>query len=260
MLSRFTIRFTIFIWFIPSSTISDPQLLARTQTSFIIWNVGQGLWTTLKSEEECQHFDSGGERAPWPKIIETCGRGFTRSNRFHFSHWDYDHVSFARLARYRLQESCLFIGPATAPPNPKRGSILSEFKPCPLSLEQPQPVKEIGFALRPMKRKTSNDLSRIFALDDILLPGDSVARAERVWARSLRARPPIKVLVLGHHGSRTSTSIELLRELPYLKQAIASARKAKYGHPHPEIIRRLQERGVAVVSTEDWGTLRLEQL
>lgn len=65
----------------------------------------------------------------------------------------------------------------------------------------------------------------------------------------------VRVLALGHHGSRTSTSKDLLKELPNLKLAIASARKRRYGHPHRETVEALGKFKVPILSTEDWGNI-----
>jgi competence protein ComEC len=90
-----------------------------------------------------------------------------------------------------------------------------------------------------------------------LIPGDSTAPQEKIWSYHGNMQKT-GFLLLGHHGSRTSTSEELLSQLPHLKVAIASARFARYGHPHLEVVRRLKKYHVALLKTEDWGNLWFE--
>ncbi len=84
-----------------------------------------------------------------------------------------------------------------------------------------------------------------------LNPGDATRAEEEAlldaWpAESLRA----DLLKVGHHGSRTSTSPEWLRAVRPTIAAISAGPGNRYGHPHPEVLRRLAGAGV----TEVWRT------
>ncbi len=241
---------TRFEFFLITSLIVCIPLLVQNQGSrdeFIVWNVGQGLWTTLVKDETCHHFDMGGEHAPWRTIESLCGR---RANRLHFSHWDWDHISFAEKFASRIRTVCVHAPPAG------EGSAWKKRKLAriPLCGTRSQTAREISFPARKLK---SNDASRIFVLNErLLLPGDSTARTEKIWARALPSS--IAWLILGHHGSQTSTSPTLLAQLPRLRVAIASARREKYGHPHKSVMERVSAARVALLKTEDWGHLRME--
>lgn len=86
-----------------------------------------------------------------------------------------------------------------------------------------------------------------------LFPGDSPRAQEKRWFP--QAPLDTRILVLGHHGSRTATSHQLVARLRHLKMAIASARFKKYGHPHIETKARLKQAHVPLLKTEDWGHL-----
>ncbi|MBK7961611.1 MAG: hypothetical protein IPK04_10715 [Bdellovibrionales bacterium] len=83
---------------------------------------------------------------------------------------------------------------------------------------------------------------------------------EKIWAANLTnlETKQIKVLILGHHGSKTSTSEALLQRLPRLKFAIATARESRYGHPHFVVLNRLRQHRIPILRTEDWGHIGLE--
>lgn len=208
---------------------------------FAVWNVGQGLWTTWSEPDLCLHIDMGGEKnQSFAKSL--CRQ---KKNPLIVTHFDRDHTSFIKSQTLFLANMCLLRSPL-AP---------SKLK-LPKSCENSQKglVQEIQNV---SPKKTSNDQSLVHVLGNlVLVSGDSDQKQESNWAKNVS--PTVKYLVLGHHGSRTSTSEKLLDHLPNLKIAIASARKKKYGHPHFEVLMRLKARGVSVLETEKWGTIFLE--
>ena len=76
-------------------------------------------------------------------------------------------------------------------------------------------------------------------------------------AKAIANLTEAQYLLLGHHGSRTSTSEQLLVGLPHLKLAIASSRHRRFGHPHLETQLRLKSHHVPLITTEDWVNIHL---
>ena len=107
------------------------------------------------------------------------------------------------------------------------------------------------------EHKSSNGSSIVYAYDKLLFPGDSGSQQEKHWSKHSYINK-IEILVLGHHGSKTSTSDLLLTKLPKLKYAISSARYAKYRHPHNSVLARLNLHKIIVLKTEDWGNIIFE--
>ncbi|KRG15527.1 hypothetical protein ACA30_05380 [Virgibacillus soli] len=66
---------------------------------------------------------------------------------------------------------------------------------------------------------------------------------------------PIDVLKVGHHGSKTSTSIELLEKIDPEFAVISAGRNNRYGHPHPEVLENLQRFNVKVFRIDEQGAL-----
>ena len=73
---------------------------------------------------------------------------------------------------------------------------------------------------------------------------------------STYALPDIEALVVGHHGSKSSTSEELLDAL-LPEVAAISVGSNSYGHPTPQTLHRLTKAGVAVYRTDRQGTIHL---
>ncbi|MFA5552880.1 MAG: DNA internalization-related competence protein ComEC/Rec2 [Trueperaceae bacterium] len=71
------------------------------------------------------------------------------------------------------------------------------------------------------------------------------------------AVPPAELLMVGHHGSRGSTSAALLRAASP-RWAVISVGRNNYGHPSPEVLQRLAEAGVEVLTTQLHGAVRYD--
>jgi competence protein ComEC len=265
----------LFVMFHISLILKTPLPTARTSAAkdqLIAWNVGQGQWITISTAKTCFHFDMGGERISWPDVIGECGK---KQNIAFFSHWDIDHLSFAKKAGLKFEKFCVGAGPNGPSPSSKKSEIFEKLLLCPEieSTKEFQHITELDFqrdqfrkykslARRALVKKeilTSNDQSRVFEFQNLaLIQGDSPVRQELLWSEKILQPKEIKWIILGHHGSQTSSSSQLLSRLPNLKLAISSARLARYGHPHQKVLMRLKKFGVSCLQTEFWGNIRIE--
>ncbi|MCL2151502.1 MAG: DNA internalization-related competence protein ComEC/Rec2 [Oscillospiraceae bacterium] len=84
-----------------------------------------------------------------------------------------------------------------------------------------------------------------------LITGDMNSSIERSLLRFAQL-PYVDTLVVGHHGSKYSTSEELLYAIRP-KLAIISVGKNSYGHPSEETLDRLNDYSVAVFRTDTTG-------
>ncbi len=214
---------------------------------FVVWNVGQGQWTSLINPIECWHYDMGGEFFAWSKINKFCGQ---KTNRVSLSHWDWDHIGGLRKASKYLKNLCLNDAPLG---NSTPGKM--KLLPAHVCIAGEKKWKWQP-TLNP--KAGSNEQSQVFITDGFLLPGDSTQKEEPQWAKALPKTERIRVLILGHHGSRTSTSDFLLSRIPKLKLAVASARWRRYHHPHAQVLASLQKHKIPILRTEDWGSLWFE--
>jgi len=90
--------------------------------------------------------------------------------------------------------------------------------------------------------------------------GDAPVETERaILARTPRAELHAQLLKLGHHGSRTSSSIEWLRAVDPTIAVVSLGRDNRYGHPHAVTLARLDSARVRQVwRTDIDGTLCIE--
>lgn len=91
----------------------------------------------------------------------------------------------------------------------------------------------------------------------LLLTGDVQEKGEEAFFREIQERGigGITVLKAAHHGSRNSTPEELLHQLQPLLTVISSGRDNRYGHPHAELLERLEASGTVIVQTAQSGAV-----
>jgi len=89
---------------------------------------------------------------------------------------------------------------------------------------------------------------------EALITGDMGAGMERRLIQ-LTDLPDIEILVVGHHGSRYSTSAELLDAVTPEVAIISVGSGNSYGHPADETLARLAEYGMDIYRTDDSGTV-----
>jgi len=93
----------------------------------------------------------------------------------------------------------------------------------------------------------------VLTIGDItaLITGDMSSSTERSLMRFAEL-PKLDMLVIGHHGSRYSTSEELLTTLkPDI--AVIPVGRNSFGHPSPEVIDRLDRSGAIIYRTDEHG-------
>lgn len=67
----------------------------------------------------------------------------------------------------------------------------------------------------------------------------------------------VVILKTAHHGSRSSTSEAFLEAVRPAMAVISSGKNNRYGHPHPEVLKRFQDRNIPWWNTADAGCIRI---
>ena len=89
---------------------------------------------------------------------------------------------------------------------------------------------------------------------DILVTGDRNGLGELLLLHN-RQIPELELLIAGHHGSKYSTSEELLTAVSPEVVFISVGKNNAYGHPAAELLERLRSFGCAVYRTDLQGDL-----
>ena len=91
---------------------------------------------------------------------------------------------------------------------------------------------------------------------DMLMTGDSLKEAELELAET-GVLPDTELLIVGHHGSRTSTDDLFLETIRAEDAVISVGNHNSYGHPAREVLARLQAHGCSIYRTDRNGTVEI---
>lgn len=106
---------------------------------------------------------------------------------------------------------------------------------------------------------STNDYSVVVKLingyNSFLFTGDAEELSEKEMLKNNKDLLKSDVLKVGHHGSVTSTSKDFLDAVNPSVAVVFSETGNSYGHPHKEIIQRLNEKKIDIVRTDLQGTI-----
>ncbi len=233
-------------------------------------DVGQADCILLMSEDEVMLVDTGDLDDDYTnKIINYLkDLGIDTINYLILTHPDSDHIGGAPeiITEFKV-EKCIM------PDFVKTTKIFEstldalEAKEVEVLLPTPNDTFKVGEAsckvLAPLDDyKDCNDESVVIRVDfgsrSVLLTGDAEKESEADIVSTYSASDlKVDVLKSGHHGSRTSSSVELLGMADPDYAVISCGEGNSYGHPHEEVIERYEERGITVYRTDKSGTIVL---
>jgi competence protein ComEC len=104
------------------------------------------------------------------------------------------------------------------------------------------------------KYQNSNETSivskLIFDKISFLFTGDILKKQEKELIDQYSDFLESNILKLAHHGSKSSNSEEFLREVLPEIAIISVGRENKYGHPHQEVLERLEKYDIKILRTD----------
>lgn len=239
---------------------------ARTgDLTVAVLDVGQGSATLFYSKGHSVLVDCGGNGGDDPGDISADylqSLGTSHLDALILTHFHSDHACGVPELLSRIDVSLLIL-PDISPEAPLRQEILnlSEELNCEVKFLVDDstftfgPVEYTLFA--PLGDGGANEegLSVLCTVDDfdVLVTGDMNDIIERRLVK-YKSLPDIELLVVGHHGSKNSTSEELLLATTP-EAAVISSGYNSYGHPAPETLERLGAAGCDIYLTKDMGTV-----
>lgn len=201
--------------------------------------------------------DLGSSTYPWragEEIYRELGRrGILKLDGFILTHPDKDHTSGVSSLYRHISIERFFYSQSLEKNLSAPSTILEEMKAEALSRNTIlQPVfpslelrglgyKLTSFSLVPSQKITENNLSLVSLLEihgcRFLFTGDIEKEAEHELLK--KKMGSIHVLKVPHHGSITSSHWEFLKMLKPQHAVISVGSKNRYGHPRPEVLKRL---------------------
>lgn len=266
------IFYLLFLIIINSFAISLNQ---RLDANFI--DVGQGDSILLNTKEGNYLIDTGGnifgnfdigENILIPYLEKM---GIFKIKGVFITHYDADHCKSLPYLMDNMEVENIYLG------YEREGNELYEkIKGKALSKNVPISILRKGDKLRldnntnvivvgpdeellRNSKNNENNLSLVLLLNyydkNILFTGDIEKAGEQSLLKSLNAN--VDFLKVPHHGSKTSSSIELLESTKPKVGFISVGRNNSFGHPHIEVINRYEDNSIDLYRTDQLGLINL---
>ena len=241
-----------------ASVVSAPLTVAAL-------DVGQGSATAVYVEGRTMLVDCGGSSLNNPGDVAADwfqSFGVSRLDLLVLTHFDDDHFNGVEQLFARLDVGAVAVPEITDETG--RMALLegwAEAEGAAVWKVDEQSAAELGRArltlYPPLGQGTTNEegLSALCSVGhyDVLITGDADSAIEAMLVKYFDL-PDIELLMVGHHGSRHSTSAAFL-EAVSPETAIISCGYNTYGHPADETLQRLAQAGVEVYRTDQQGTV-----
>lgn len=229
-------------------------------------DVGQGSATLLLSPGCSVLVDCGGSTSASAGDIAgdyLAGVGRTKLDALVLTHLDDDHFNGVErlLERVEVEQVVAPVSTKGDEPAQQLEDWLEEREiPIQWIEEETQlPLEGMELTLFPPLGSGTTNEEGLFVLGtagefDVLITGDADHYVEKMLVKYFTI-PDIELLVVGHHGSASSTCMELLAHTSPELGIISVGEDNSYGHPNADTLERLRRAGVEVHRTDLEGTV-----
>ncbi len=226
-----------------------------SDTHFTALDVGQGQCLILHTGGKTFLIDCGGSNdkmAANAAADTLLSRGVTHLDGIILTHGDRDHAGGLEYLLQRLDTECILTSAVLEREYPGEYVISVEEK---ITITAGT-GKITLFGGSFSTESNENSLCVLFEGENcaILVTGDRGRMGELLLLRE-NALPEVDLLMAGHHGSKNSTSEELLSRVSPETVFISVGKDNSYGHPAGETLERLEAFGCTVYRTDLHGNL-----
>ena len=224
-------------------------------------DVGQGQCLLLQNEGKYYMVDCGGDsddKAATEAAQLLLSQGIFRLDGLILTHYDADHAGGAEQLLKIIPADTLYL-PIQDGENKYRDGLVRKYEKKIHWVKEDLPLEEANltiFASSDTQDSNESSLCILFQPEncDILITGDRSEKGEQALLEHTTL-PDLEILVAGHHGSRTSTSWELLNATKPEIVIVSVGADNDYGHPAWETLERLGLFGCSVYRTDVEGTI-----
>ena len=238
---------------------------AHGQAWITVLDVGQGLAVLVQTASRTLLYDAGPAYGP---ELDSGGRivvpwlqahGIGTLDAVFLSHEDGDHIGGAGTVLESVEVAALY---SSLPPSHTLHVLAPRSHGCAAGMAWDW--DGVGFeVLHPGPRSPArrNDRSCVLRIDAggarALVTGD-IERAGEVALLAGGARLDADVIIVPHHGSRTSSTAGFVSAVRPRWAIAAAGYRNRFGHPHPEVVARYAAAGATILRTDRDGAVRVE--
>ncbi|WP_191090622.1 DNA internalization-related competence protein ComEC/Rec2 [Niallia endozanthoxylica] len=254
---------------------------SQGEVTFLDVGQGDSIYIRLPYGKGHYLIDTGGtisfEKKPWQQVNDGYevgedtvvpflkSKGVTTIDKLILTHGDADHVGGAKAVMRELK-----VREIVLPDIKNRSSLEAEL--IQLGQQKQTAIRYVHegeswqvdenrfYILSPKENSTltSNNASivlyTVLGKTSWLFTGDLEKEGELVL---MQKYPQLSadVLKVGHHGSHSSTTELFLEQIAPKMAVISAGKNNSFGHPHPEVIERLERKKINILRTDITGAI-----
>ena len=255
----FPLRWMGFIWLLPL-IFNTPKTPDKGYFSLIMLDVGQGLSIVVQTHHHTMVFDSGaafsphfnaGDRVILPYLQQ---RGINNINMLLISHGDRDHIGGAQAIINKMPVWKLLGQGINKLKHPRQQAcqqgqhwywdgVLFEI------LHPDKVYKKRNFQSCVLKISTQNT--------SVLITADIEKEVERRLLREMPEKLNSDVLIVPHHGSNTSSSVQFIAATSPQIALVSAGFANRFGHPRGNVVARYVGANIPLYNTATEGAIEL---
>ncbi len=244
------------IWCAP--VVFPPSGVVSNSLKVTALDVGQGLAVVVQAGPRSLVFDTGasfgagdaGERIVVPYLKSM---GIRNLDVLIVSHGDNDHAGGLASVRREYESARILVGDEAIADNAQLCRAGESWQWGQARFRILAPLASSG--------RSENDRSCVLQVSSpwggVLLTGDIEARGEFALREAYGDRLRSDVLIVPHHGARTSSTLPFLRDVGPSVALISAGYRNRFGHPHPGVLDRYRDAGIQTVNTAEAGAIEV---
>ena len=236
----------------------------ESDLNFTVLDVGQGLSVLIESNGETLLYDGGDRDASSYVVAYLNTQGIDTIDYLIASHYDSDHIN-GLIGALNVFDIGTVIGPDYKHDSKTYESFISKVNELGKNIQHPAVgdtftlgSAEVTILAPEAISDDSNDNSVGIKVENgdntFIVTGDAESTSEsRMIASGIDL--DVDVLVVGHHGSATSTSWDFLEATTPEYAIISCGEGNSYGHPDADTMEKLESIGADVFRTDKQGEI-----
>jgi competence protein ComEC len=248
----------------------EPAALAEGAVKLTVLDVGQGLAVVAQTRNHSLLYDAGpaygpqidsGNRIIVPYLRASGVRVLTGMI---ITHADNDHSGGTNSVLQAMAPEWLMTSKAADHPaiaeavSATRCEAGERWQWDGVDFELLHPARE-NYAREKFRGNDRSCVLKITAGDaSVLLAADIEQKSEREMLASISARLRAEILLVPHHGSRTSSSPEFVAQVNPDIALVAAGFRNRFGHPKDDVLDRYRALGSRIYRTDLDGALLVE--